>query len=108
MPFDAAIDKIALSNQLQVTKTKDHFYLIEKASKDGAMAHRGIMRQGNFNYKIIDTINKVLEVDFVEVPVESVINDIAYDLNINMATSQPLKNIGRPQLSQIRFLLMIF
>ena len=95
MPFDAAIDKIALSNQLQVTKTKDHFYLIEEASKDGAMAHRGIMRQGNFNYKIIDTINKVLEVDFVEVPVESVINDIAYDLNINMATSQPLKNIGK-------------
>ena len=37
----------------------------------------------------------MLEVDFVEVPVESVINDIAYDLNINMATSQPLKNIGK-------------
>ena len=32
MPFDA-IDKIALSNQLQVTKTKDHFYLIEEAPK---------------------------------------------------------------------------
>ena len=94
MPFDAAIDKIALTNNLIVTKTKDNFYLLQKIPQDG-ISRRGITRNGNFNYSIKDTLNKTLEVDFVNVPIEAVINDIAYDLNVNMATSTPLKNIGK-------------
>ena len=34
VPFDAAIDKIALINQLEVTKTKDNFYLFKASSKE--------------------------------------------------------------------------
>jgi type IV pilus assembly protein PilQ len=95
MPFDAAIDKIALTNNLQVIKTKDNFYLLEEVPKDGITRRRGISRKGNFNYRIKDTLNQILEVDFVEVPIEAVINDIAYDLNVNLATSKPLNNIGK-------------
>lgn len=94
MPFDAAIDKIALTNNLLVTKTKDNFYLLQKLPQ-GGIARRGITRNGNFNYAIKDTLNQILEVDFVNVPIEAVINDIAYDLNVNMATSTSLKNIGK-------------
>lgn len=94
MPFDAAIDKIALTNNLNVVKTKDNFYVLEKAT-EGGVVRRGFRKNGNFNYKIKDTLGRILEVDFVNAPVEAVINDIAYDLNVNMATSKPLKNIGK-------------
>ena len=95
MPFDAAIDKIALTNNLQISKTKDNFYVFEKVPVNGISRRRGISRNGNFNYVVKDTLNKILQVDFVDVPIEGVINDIAYDLNLNMATSQPLRNIGK-------------
>jgi type IV pilus assembly protein PilQ len=94
MPFEAAIDKIALTNNLEITKTKDNFYLFEPKS-EGIARRRGLTRRGNFNYQIKDTIAKILEVDFIDVPIEAVINDLAFDLNINMATSEPLKNIGK-------------
>ena len=94
MPFDAAIDKIALTNNLHVSKTKDNFYLLEQVSQNGISRRRGISRRGNFNYTVKDTILRILEVDFVNVPIEGVINDIAFDLKINMATSESLKNIG--------------
>jgi type IV pilus assembly protein PilQ len=94
MPFEAAIDKIALTNNLEITKTKDNFYLFAPVS-DGIARRRGLARRGNFNYQVKDTVGKILEVDFVDVPIESVINDIAFDLNINMAISEPLKNIGK-------------
>jgi type IV pilus assembly protein PilQ len=93
MPFEAAIDKIALTNNLEITKTKDNFYLFIPKS-DGITRRKGLTRRGNFNYQVLDTVNKLLEVDFVQVPIEAVINDLAFDLNINMATSEPLQNIG--------------
>lgn len=95
MPFDAAIHKIALVNQLMITKTKDNFYIFEKLPTDGIVGRNGRIRKGNFHFKIKDTINKILEVDFVDTPIEAVISDIAYDLKVNMATSKPLKNIGK-------------
>ena len=95
MPFDAAIHKIALVNQLMITKTKDNFYLFEKLPANGIVRRNGRIRKGNFHFKVKDTINQILEVDFVDTPIEAVISDIAYDLKVNMATSKPLRNIGK-------------
>lgn len=95
MPFDAAIHKIALVNQLMITKTKDNFYIFEKLPTDGIVGRNGRIRKGNFHFKVKDTINRILEVDFVDTPIEAVISDIAYDLKVNMATSKPLRNIGK-------------
>ncbi len=94
MPFEAAIDKIALSNKLQVTKTKDQFYLIEDVSEGAIRQRNRRNRKGNFFYQVKDTVNQLLEVDFVNTSIGAVISDIAYDLKINMATSKPLNNIG--------------
>lgn len=95
MPFDAAIDKIALANQLQVTKTKDNFYVFENQVKGTNNYIGSGNRARNFYFQIKDSVKGILEVDFVDTPVEAIINDIAYGLKLNIATSKPLNNIGK-------------
>ncbi|MBL4605809.1 MAG: hypothetical protein JKY02_09185, partial [Flavobacteriaceae bacterium] len=93
MSFDAAMDKLSSENKLRVTKTKEGLYVIEDPLKVALNIRRG--KTGGFYFKIKDTVNQILAVDFVDTPIENVINDIGYDLEINMATSKPLKNIGK-------------
>lgn len=96
-PFDNAIDILAQTNNLKVNKTPKGFYIFESA--DAATANRNSRpirpRTANFYFKVKDTVNQLLEVDFIDTPIEAIINDIAHDLKINMATSKPLKNIGK-------------
>ncbi|QMU65035.1 MAG: general secretion pathway protein GspD [Flavobacteriaceae bacterium] len=95
-PFDDAINILAKTNHLKVSKTQEGFYLFE--NKD-AVADRNSRpqrpRMANFYFKVKDTVRQILEVDFIDTPIEAIINDIGYDLKINMATSKPLKNIGK-------------
>ena len=62
MPFDAAIDKIALANQLEVTKTKDNFYLFKVSTKENLSSRRSITMSESYSYKIIDPVNQILQV----------------------------------------------
>jgi len=103
MPFDSALDKIAFSNNLTVTKTSDNYYLFEKndpvtTTLSGNIDKRKNRSQNgnrpNYNYKIIDSIKYQLDVDFENVEIATVIRDIGYDLNLNMFTSTPLKDAG--------------
>jgi type IV pilus assembly protein PilQ len=95
-PFDNAIDILAKTNRLKVNRTKDGFYVFESIDALGNRKSRPVRGStANFYFKVKDTLNQVLEVDFVNTPIEAIINDIAFDLNINMATSKPLKNMGR-------------
>lgn len=93
--FDKAIDMLALTNNLRISKTKDGFYLFEN-STDTFNRNKRSRRNNtaNFYFKVKDTVHQILEVDFVEAPIEAIIQDIGYDLNINMATSKSLKNMG--------------
>lgn len=95
MPFDAAIDKIALANQLEVTKTKDNFYLFKKSTQQGIASRRSVTMSDSYSYKIKDTINQVLKVSFFDAPIQRIIDDVAYDLKVNMATNKPLKDLGK-------------
>ncbi|MCF6168801.1 type II and III secretion system protein [Lutibacter sp.] len=103
MPFDSALDKIAFSNNLRVTKTNDNFYLFEKkdavpkALSGNIDKRKNRSQKGNrpnYNYKIKDSIKYQLDVDFENVEIATVIRDIGYDLNLNMFTSSPLKDAG--------------
>ncbi len=103
MPFDSALDKIAFSNNLTVTKTSDNYYLFEKndpiaTTISGNIDKRKNRSQNgnrpNYNYKIIDSIKYQLDVDFENVEIATVVRDIGYDLNLNMFTSTPLKDAG--------------
>lgn len=99
--FKSAIDKIAFANNLSVTKTKDNYYLFESASAPNQKGITDTRRQkparyrnSNFYFKVQDTIKQILDVDFENIKIASIIKDIGYDLSINMFTSSPLTNAG--------------
>lgn len=94
--FDEAIDMLAQTNNLKVNRTSDGFYVFESLDATFDRNKRPIRpRMANFYFKIKDTINQLLEVDFIDTPIEAIINDIGFDLKINMATSKPLRNMGK-------------
>lgn len=110
--FESAIDKIAFSNNLSVTKSKDNYYLFEsainstpKGATDSRRQKPARYRNSNFYFKVIDTIQQVVEVDFENVPIASIVNDIGLDLGIDMFTSSPLTDAGNATVkaTQITF-----
>lgn len=99
--FESAIDKIAIANNLSVTKTKDNYYLFESASAPNQKGITDKRRQkparyknSNFYFKVQDTLKQIIDVDFESVQIASVIKDIAHDLSINMFTSSLLTDAG--------------
>lgn len=108
MPFEDALDKLALANNLEVSKTKDNFYLfdsynnetpISSNQKDQPRASRPIKnRKSNFFFTVLDFDKKLLEVDFENIPIASIVYDIGNELNLNMFYSSPIEGIGNTSL----------
>ena len=103
MPFDKAMENIAYSNNLNVSKTRDNYFVFEsnnftsnfdKNSKS-AQSRPIRSRRSNFFFKVIDKKKQVLEVDFENTSIATIINDIGYDLDIDMFTSTPLDGAGK-------------
>ena len=100
MPFDAALDKLALANNLSVTKSKDNFYIFDSNEGNGAnengMAKNKTYknRKANFFFNILDAEKKLIEVDFENTPIATVIFDIGNALDIDVFLSSPMDNIG--------------
>lgn len=103
IPFETALDKLAESNNLFLTKTDDNFYTFESAFTEntnmdngkGATTSRPVRRKrSNFYYKILDTINKKVEVDLQNTPVADVIYTLGESLNLDIFTASPLDNAG--------------
>jgi len=103
--FDSAMNNLAFANNLVVTKNKDGFYLFEKGEespqqntatgKSQQQRTKPIRRRNSsFYYKVLDTVNKIVEVDFENIPIREVINDIGNDLNLNMFTAKPMDEAG--------------
>jgi type IV pilus assembly protein PilQ len=99
--FQSAIDKIAFANNLSVTKTKDNYYLFESATSSNQKGITNTQRQkparyrnSNFYFKVQDSIQQILDVDFENIAIASIIKDIGLDLEINMFTSSPLTSLG--------------
>lgn len=101
MPFESAIDKIAFVNNLSVTKTKDNYYLFkhpetanDKGITDARRQKPARYKNPNFFFKVQDTLKQIVDVEFENIAIESIIKDIGYDLSINMFTSSPLSTAG--------------
>lgn len=106
MPFDAALNKLAFANNLTVTKSRDNFYIFDKIegnfSVEGTASANGEIRQNkpprprksNFFFTIVDADKKLLDVDFENTPISSIVYDIGHELDIDMFISSPLENAG--------------
>lgn len=106
MPFDAALNKLAFANNLSVNKSRDNFYIFDKVEgnfvAEGATGQNGEIRQNkpqrprksNFFFTIVDPDKKLLNVDFENTPISSIIYDIGHELDIDMFISTPLESAG--------------
>ncbi|SHM95698.1 type II secretion system protein GspD [Flavobacterium chilense] len=106
MPFDAALNKLAFANNLTVTKSRDNFYIFDKLEGnfvvEGTSDPNGAIRQNkpqrprksNFFFTVVDADKKLLDVDFENTPISSIVYDIGHELDINMFLSSPLEGAG--------------
>lgn len=107
MPFDAALNKLSYANDLAVSKSRDNFYLFDKLAGSGSSTAAGgdasgVMRQSrpqksrksNFYFNVIDKERQLLEVDFENTPISSIVYDIGTELGIDMFIASPLENAG--------------
>ncbi|MDL2144791.1 type II and III secretion system protein [Flavobacterium tructae] len=106
MPFDAALNKLAFANNLTVTKSRDNFYVFDKTEgnfvAEGTSDPNNAIRQNrpqrarksNFFFTVVDAEKKILDVDFENTAISSIVYDIGRELDIDMFISSPLEGAG--------------
>lgn len=97
VPLDIALEKLAETNNLIQTKTRDGFYVFENAflSTSEKNSSKPLQRQRkNFYYKVEDTLNKIITVDFQNVPIADIIYTLGEDLKLDIFTASPLNDAG--------------
>ncbi|MDC8005227.1 general secretion pathway protein GspD [Aureisphaera galaxeae] len=103
VPLDVALQKMAESNNLILEKNEDGFYTFDSAFEptqttgaNGATATRPPRRRtkSNFYYKVLDTINKRVEVNLQNTNIADVIYTLGQDLKIDIFTATSLDNAG--------------
>lgn len=94
VPFDKAMEKIADLNGLVHSKSRDGFYLfsVPEAGNNGQSSLRGL-RPG-MHYEVLDTINKILNVEFNNSPIANIIESLSHDLRLDVYTATPLEESG--------------
>lgn len=102
--FDSAMENLAISNNLTVTKSRDGFFIFNNSfnpdSTEGVS--RAISLTDNFYYKVLDSVNKIVEVDFKNTPAAHIIYSIGEDLNLDIFTASPLQDIGNVTVNSRR------
>ena len=113
--FDSAMDKLALANNLYVERSKDNFYVFQKITDELVLANDQIAqksvqrpirrRTANFFFEVKDQGKQLLDVDFQNVLIADIINDIGLELDIDIFTATPLETAGIATLKarDIRF-----
>tara|TARA_B100001179_G_scaffold201372_1_gene162366 strand:+ start:8413 stop:10482 length:2070 start_codon:yes stop_codon:yes gene_type:complete len=104
VPFDLAMEKLAISNDLILEKSRDGFYTFRPSLEVATGENTSKVRRGqpggsNFFYQIVDTTKRVVDVDFTNVNVSDVIYAISDDLNLDVFTATPLDDAGLVSVS---------
>lgn len=100
--FESAMDKLALANNLTLTKTKDNFFVFDKimtSPSGGSDIAIGNRINPNLNFKVIDSTQQLLEVDFDNVPIKTIVQTLGEALGINMFMASPLDAAGHTTLN---------
>lgn len=94
VPFEKAMEKLAIMNAMELSRSKDDFYLFQSNNGD-AGSKKTITGLGrNSNYEILDTLKLLLNVDFKKHPVASIIKDLSHELDLDFFTATPLETAG--------------
>ena len=96
VPFDMAMEKLAATNQMEHTKSKDGFYLFDaytNATENSSNPKKRLVFN-NLGYQVLDTLRRTLDVDFNNSSIASVLNGLKQDLKLNIYTATPLEQAG--------------
>ncbi|WP_190808388.1 type II secretion system protein GspD [Flagellimonas sp. S3867] len=97
VPLDLAMKNIAEANNLTYSKSRDGFYLFDQAdntdANNGRASRSGIAGE-NFYYQVLDTVNRILDVDFNNVPIADIVQEISLDLDLDVYVATPLTEAG--------------
>lgn len=94
VPFDIAMEKLAELNDLSHSKSRDGFYLFSVMdNKEGNLTARGLQR--GMYYEVLDTVNKILNVDFNDSPISQIVESLGVDLHLDIYTATPLEQAGK-------------
>ncbi len=99
VPLDQALEKLAAMNGLTHSKSKDGFHLFRTAASlsavNGKKRTRFERSFGNtLGYEVLDTLNKRLNVNFNNTPIAAIIDQLGYDLHLDIYTATPLQQAG--------------
>lgn len=96
VPLDLAMEKLAETNNLKYSKSRDGFYLFDRIvenSTNASGANRSALGN-NFYYQVLDTVNRILNVDFTNVPIANIVHEISLDLDLDVYMATPLTEAG--------------
>ncbi|MET1260638.1 hypothetical protein ABV409_14925 [Flagellimonas sp. DF-77] len=94
VPFDTAMEKLADINGLVYSKSRDGFHLFSAAESNGSNRRRLNGNRPGMRYEVLDTVNKILNVDFTNSAISEIIDAISYDLHLDVYTATPLQEAG--------------
>ena len=100
--FSSAMEKLAMSNHMTVKQSKDRFYIFNRKGKpiEGAEVFQPIGSSSeNFYYKVLDSLNRVVKIDFEKVPAKDVILSISEDLGLDIFIASDLDHLGKVTIS---------
>ncbi|ARV08199.1 general secretion pathway protein GspD [Winogradskyella sp. PC-19] len=93
--FDSAMEKLALTNNMTLVKTKDNFYVFDTLNKDKTSKSSFYGRiNSDVAFEVIDINNQLLNVNFENISIEEIVNQLGDTLAINRFTATPLKEAG--------------
>ncbi len=101
-PFDVAIKRLAESNNLIFSTSRDGFYLFDidktpigESGNPNQNSGRSQFRSGsNFNYQVVDTLRRILTVDFENTPIAEIVESLTFDLDLDYYMAKPLVEAG--------------
>ncbi|MEM9143445.1 MAG: hypothetical protein AAGA86_10695, partial [Bacteroidota bacterium] len=96
VPFEVAMEKLATTNGMSFAKSRDGFYLFDALyPEEGRTAGLRQRMAGNTTgYVVLDTLRKILDVDFKNITIAAIINELGQDLDLDIYTATPLEEAG--------------
>ena len=99
-PFETAMYKLAMANNLYAEKTKGFWVFEDNSSQNPDGQNKRLLgaRSLSSNFKILDLETQLLEVSFDNKPIAHIISEIGSALNIDIFTATPLDKAGNASI----------
>lgn len=96
VPFDTAMEKLAETNGMAYSKSKDGFYLFDTFAETANGSGKPSRRLGGSNrpYQVLDTVNRILNVDLNNTSIASIVYELGHDLKLDIYMASPLEQAG--------------